>query len=125
MAKLTAVVPAVTEAPVEVLIFTPTLAAILEAEPLLSKTVVPETVVNWLLGMLTPISHLLAPLKVQLEPSGFLTENKAVCGLPIEPPCVVCWLASVVVNVPRFSVLLPEPVEPASPMFKTQVVDEI
>ena len=124
MAKLTAVVPAVTEAPVEVLIFTPTLAAILEAEPLLSKTVVPETVVNWLLGMLTPISHLVAPLKVQLEPSGFLTENKAVCGLPIVPPAPAA-LATVVVNVPRFSVLLPEPVEPASPMFKTQVVDEI
>ena len=124
MAKLTAVVPVVTEAPVEVLIFTPTLAAILEAEPLLSKTVVPETVVNWLLGMLTPISHLVAPLKVQLEPSGFLTENNAVCGLPIVPP-VPAALATVVVNVPRFSVLLPEPVEPASPMFKTQVVDEI
>ena len=123
MAKLTAVVPAVTEGPVEVLIFTPTLAAILEAEPLLSKTVV-QTVVNWLLGMLTPISHLVAPLKVQLEPSGFLTENNAVCGLPIVPPAPAA-LATVVVNVPRFSVLLPEPVEPASPIFKTQVVDEI
>ena len=79
MAKLTAVAPAVTDGPVEVLIFTPMLAAMLEAEPLLSKTVLPATVVNWVLGMLTPMSHLVLPEpKVQAVPSAFLTLNNTV-----------------------------------------------
>jgi hypothetical protein len=99
---------------VEVLIFTPTSAAILEAEPLLSKTVVPETVVYRPCGMLYPNIPLgRTPPKVQLEPSGvFDGEQSKFAG-----GCQSCRLlrgpaasATVVVNVPRFSVLLPEPV---------------